>query len=402
MRHEVIVSGIGIVSPVGCGASNFLDGLLTSRANFAVMSRPGRQCESSFVGAQIDDSLAFADAPSERLRQTLAARAAVTAASQAIAQACLDESDLAHTALYLGGGNLQQRELVLMHEKHRASPTYVSPVYGLNFQDTDVAAYCAQALGTRAGMMVLHAASASGLVALVEAAQAIAEGRFQRCLVIGGLQDISHWEAQALTNMGAMAALAADQEPMALNRPFDRNRRGFVYGEGCAALMLERADSCNRDVEPIARLAGWAILNDGSRSPAASTAAEVAVIERALAVAGLQAAQIDYVNPHGSGSLQGDEVELSALRKAGLNGAYLNSTKSITGHTLTACGAVETVATVLQMRASRLHASRNLSTPLATDFNWVGQQPVQARIQNALKLSYGFGGINAALCLTSV
>lgn len=288
-----------------------------------------------------------------------------------------------------------------MQEKHRASPGYISPAYGLSFQDTDIAAFCAQTFGIRAGVLALHAASASGLVALIEAAQAIAQGRYRRCLVIGGLQDISHWEAQALTNMGAMAVLAPEQQPMSLYRPFDRARRGFVYGEGCAALVLERADACAEGVEPLARLAGWAVLTDGSRSPAASQAAEIAVMKRALAMAGLHAAQIDYVNPHGSGSLQGDEVELNALRQAGLHNAYLNSTKSIIGHTLTACAAVETVATLLQMRASLLHPSRNLSAPLAPDFNWVGQRPVQARIGHALKLSYGFGGINAALCLAS-
>lgn len=401
MWHEVVVSGVGVVSAAGCGSADFFDGLLSARARFAVMTRPGRQCGSSFIGAQIDAPLEFAGAPALLQRQTLSARAAAAAASQAIVQARLDESALAQTALYLGGGNLQQRELLLMQEKHCAYPEYISPKYGLSFQDTDIAAFCAQTFGIRAGMLALHAASASGLVALVEAAQAIALGRYRRCLVIGGLQDISHWEAQALTNMGAMAVLAPEQQPMSLYRPFDCARRGFVYGEGCAALVLERADACAGGVEPLARLAGWAVLTDGSRSPAASQAAEVAVIERALAMAGLQAAQIDYVNPHGSGSLQGDEVELSALRQAGLNNAYLNSTKSITGHTLTACAAVETVATLLQMRASLLHPSRNLSAPLSPDFNWVGQLPVQARIDHALKLSYGFGGINAALCLAS-
>src|SRR5690606_5714490 len=114
-------------------------------------------------------------------------------------------------------------------------------------------------------------------------------------------------------------------------------RCGFVYGEGCAVLLLERFEASKGvGVKPLARLAGWAQVAEGRRSPAASVQAEVAVIERSLAMAGLKADQINYVNPHGSGSVQGDEVELAALRQAGLNGAYLNSTKSITGHTLTA------------------------------------------------------------------
>jgi malonyl-ACP decarboxylase len=137
---------------------------------------------------------------------------------------------------------------------------------------------------------------------------------------------------------------------------------------------------------------------DGNRNPDPSLAGETHAIQRALNASGWMPEQIDYVNPHGTGSIVGDETELKALHACGLTGVYLNATKSLIGHGLSAAGTVEVIATLLQMQACRLHPSSNLENPIDPAFNWVRSKSIDAPVENALTLSMGFGGINTALC----
>jgi malonyl-ACP decarboxylase len=180
--------------------------------------------------------------------------------------------------------------------------------------------------------------------------------------------------------------------PAAACRPFDAARGGFIYGESCAAVVVESASL--RPGESLTRYAGClggAFTMDGNRNPNPS-------LERS----GLRAADIDYVNPHGTASQVGDEIELAALRACGLDNARINATKSITGHGLSAAGAVEIVATLLQMRRERLHPTLNLQQPIDSGLRWVTGQSVSCTVRNALTLSIGFGGANSALCMQAI
>ena len=185
--------------------------------------------------------------------------------------------------------------------------------------------------------------------------------------------------------------------------PFDRERDGFIYGEACAAVVVESAERIQRGgLTRYARCSGGAVTSDANRGPNPSLEGEMRAIAMALSEAGVSAGAIDYVNPHGSASRLGDETELQAIRASGLDQAWLNATKSITGHGLSAAGAVEIVATLLQMKASRLHPTRNLEIPIEPSRRWVRSESVPCTVKNALTLSIGFGGINSALCLQQV
>jgi len=137
---------------------------------------------------------------------------------------------------------------------------------------------------------------------------------------------------------------------------------------------------------------------DANRNPDPSFDGESRAILDAMQMAEWFPEQIDYINPHGTGSVIGDEIELKVLRSCGLTSAFLNATKSLIGHGLSAAGTVEVIATLLQMKAARLHPTRNLENPIDSGFNWVGQTSVSHQIENALTLSMGFGGINTAMC----
>ena len=222
-------------------------------------------------------------------------------------------------------------------------------------------------------------------------------GRLDVCIAIGALTDLSYWELLGLRAMGAMVPECPADAPEQACRPFDARRSGFVFGEACAAIVVERAGLRDARAE-YCTIAGWSVRMDGHRGPDPSLRSEVDVIRGALAHAQLSPSQIDYVNPHGSGSKIGDLTELDALRACELTHVTINATKSLTGHGLAAAGAVEAVATILQMKAARAHPTRNLQEPIDSSFRWVREHAIDAELRNCLSLSFGFGGINTALC----
>jgi malonyl-ACP decarboxylase len=404
----LVVSGLGVVTALGQGKAALLDGLLQPRNVFGVLQREGRQLPASagaagrpFLGAEIG-ALQLPEALAACVPRGVSwsSRVAIAALHEAWDEARLHDVAPERIGLVIGGSNFQQRELALTHEAYRERAFYLRPGYAHAFMDSDAGGLLTELFAIRGLACTLGGASASGQVAVLQAMQAVASGQVDACIAVGALMDLSHWELQAFRSIGAMGSERHAAEPALACRPFDTGRDGFLYGESCAAVVVERADGIRRPgVAPYARCAGGAVAMDAHRNPDPSLDGEVRVIHGALARAGIAAADIDYVNTHGTASPLGDQVELQALRAGGLQGAWLNATKSIIGHGLSAAGAVEIAATLLQMRAGRLHANRNLETPIDPGLNWVPAGGVAARVQHALTLSFGFGGINSALCL---
>ncbi|MFZ5635999.1 MAG: beta-ketoacyl synthase N-terminal-like domain-containing protein [Pseudomonadota bacterium] len=400
MSAEILVTGIGVLASIGQGKAAFVDALIDGRSAFGTLRRPGRAAEVAFLGAELPEIAFPAEIPAQTRRAaSLSAQAALVALHEAWDEAGLSVVDPTRVGLIVGGSNVQQREQALVHESYRDRAGFLRPSYALGFMDTDLCGFCTAQFGIRGPAFTVGGASASGQLAIAQAAQAVASGQVDVCIAIGALMDLSHWECRSLRAIGAMGSDRFADRPDLACRPFDRDRDGFVYGESCAAIVLESADSAaRRDARAEAALRGWGVAVDANRNPDPSLEGEMRAIAAALATAGWAPSRIDYVNPHGTGSLVGDETELKALRGAGLGHVRLNATKSVIGHGLSAAGAVEAAATLLQMRAGRLHPSRNLDHPIDADFAWVRATPVEHRIERALTLSMGFGGINTALC----
>jgi malonyl-ACP decarboxylase len=318
---------------------------------------------------------------------------------EAWAEARLHELDPRRVGLVVGGSNVQQRELAETHEAYRDRSAFLRPSYALAFMDSDLCGFCTSRFAIRGFAYTVGGASASGQLAIVQAAQAVSAGQVDACVALGALMDLSHWECRGLRALGAMGSDRHAHAPELACRPFDRDRDGFIFGESCGAVVVESLASCRRrGLEPYAALRGTGVVMDGNRNPDPSLQGEIDAVQEALRAAGWTPAQVDYVNPHGTGSALGDETELKALRACGVTEARLNATKSLVGHGLSAAGAVEVVATLLQMRAGRLHPTRNLENPIDPAFQWVAGRPVDHTIERALTLSMGFGGINTALC----
>ncbi len=400
MPPEIVVTGLGVLASIGQGKAAFADALIGGRSAFGTLRRPGRQGVATYLGAELPEIAFPADIPAQTRRAaSLSAQAALVALQEAWDEAGLSAVDPSRIGLIVGGSNVQQRELALAHEHYRDRAAFLRPTYALGFMDTDLCGFCTAQFGIRGLACTVGGASASGQLAIAQAAQAVASGQVDVCIALGALMDLSHWECQAFRAIGAMGSDRFADHPEQACRPFDRDHDGFIYGESCAAIVLESAASAaRRQARAEAALRGWGVAIDGNRNPDPSLDGEMRAIDAALVHAGWDASRVDYVNPHGTGSIVGDETELNALRGAGLGHARLNATKSIIGHGLSAAGAVEVAATLLQMRAGRLHPTRNLEHPIDPSFAWVGAEPVDHRIEHALTLSMGFGGINTALC----
>jgi len=405
-QAELLITGIGVTSAIGQGKTAFSSALMAGQHAFGVMQRPGRQYgtppgASAFLGAEIP-ALIYPESLSKALLRTasFSAQAALVTLHEAWEDAKLAALEPERIGLVVGGSNFQQRELVQCHESYRDRACFVRPSYGLTFMDSDVCGLCSEQFGIRGFAYTTGGASASGQLAILQAIQAVQSGQVDACIAMGALMDLSYWECQSLRSLGAMGSDRYANEPAQACRPFDRRRDGFIFGESCGVVVIERAASMMRPAVPsYARLTGWAVGMDGNRNADPSCAGEIRVIQKALQQARISAQAIDYINPHGTGSIIGDETELSAIRHCGLAHAHINASKSILGHGLSAAGTVEVIATLLQMQASRLHPSLNLDDPIEPSLNWVRERAVAHRINNALTLSIGFGGINTALCL---
>lgn len=404
MATELVVSGMGVVSAIGQGKADFSAALLAGRSAFGVMQRPGRRRDDApLLGAEITELSVPPGIPRQLLRTaSLSATAALCVVQEAWDEAGLGQLDPQRIGLIVGGSNVQQRELVNLHDSYRERIAFLRPTYALSFMDTDLCGFCTAHFGIQGLAYSVGGASASGQLAVIQAAQAVLSGQVDACIAVGALMDLSYWECQGFRSIGAMGSDRFAATPELACRPFDRDHDGFIYGECSGAIVIESAQSARRRAGTgFARLTGWGLAMDGNRNPDPSLQGETRAIRAALAQAGWSPAQVDYVNPHGTGSIVGDETEVRALRECGLDQAYLNATKSLVGHGLSAAGAVEIIATLLQMRAGRLHPTRNLDNPIDTQLRWVERGGTAHTIRNALTLSMGFGGMNTALCWQS-
>lgn len=404
-----VITGVGIITAIGQGKASFTEALLTGRTAFGYLNRPGREGgleeAQKFIGAEIA-TLATAALQPEHHRllrsASLSTQLTLLVALEAWQDAQLHAAGInpERIGLVIGGSNLQQREQAQTWQRHAANPQFVSPSYGLALWDTDLVGVLSQALQIQGEGYSVGSASASGAMAIIHAARQIQSGRTDVSLAVGALFDLSSWECHGLRNLGAMGSTRFQDQPQAACRPFDRESDGFIYGEGSGVIVLESAEHAQRrGAQAYGRLLGWGSALDGNRQANPNQAGEIRAMCAALQMADLSAAQIHYVNTHGTSSPLGDKTEVAALKAVGLAHAALNATKSLTGHTLTAAGVIEAIATLLQMQAGRLHPTHNLENPIDPTLLWVKQNATAAEVDYALSNSFGFGGINTTLVL---
>ena len=388
-----VVTGIGVATACGYGKAALLAGMWSPRVLFADLCRPGRQIEGGktlFRGAELAEPPALLASRVARI-SSFGERVAVAVLDEAWHEAALDLLAPERIGLVVGGSNLNAREQMLNQQSYAGRMSYLLPSQGYTCFDTDLCGLCVSHFPIRGFAYSVGGASASGVLAILQATEAVRSGRVDACIALGALQDISCFELQALSALGVLS-------PGRVCRPFDHAHDGFMFGESCAALVISRPKS---GLTAYGRIAGGAHVANGHRGPDPSLEGEVRAIQAALEQANLTAGEIDYVNTHGTGTPRGDETELAALQTAGLGQASLNAGKSLIGHGLSAAGVVETAMLLLQMRAGHLHPTLHLENPLHPELDWVRETARPHVCRHALKLAFGFGGFDSALVISA-
>jgi 3-oxoacyl-[acyl-carrier-protein] synthase II len=245
------------------------------------------------------------------------------------------------------------------------------------------------------------AACASGTVAIGHGFKAVRSGELDVALV-GGVESLSDEYGGVFAGFDAVRALAGDNDhPDKANRPFDKDRTGFLFSEGGGAVFVieDLEHARKRRARIYAEIAGFGETCDGFNiMMMESGGTQIArMLRLALDDAGMSAGEIDYINAHGTGTRLNDETETGVIEQVFGNKVLVNSTKSLIGHTLGASGAIEALVTALSIHHKTTHVCRNLDHPMK-DLNFVTKvdsYPIRA----GLSQSFGFGGHNAVLIL---
>ncbi len=403
--RRVVVTGLGVVSPLGCDAQRMYERLVAGESGVAEITRFDHADQRVHIAAEVEgfDPEEYLEKRKVR-RLDLFSRYAVGAAKGAAADAGFDprpEAERVGAVIGSGVGGLQtlhlEIEKLLKQGPERTNPLLV-PMMIPNMG----AAHVSLELGTKGPLSSTCTACAAGSDAIGQAFEILRRGDADVMFAGGSEAPIS---PVGLAGFAAARTLSRrNDDPTAASRPFDAGRDGFVMGEGAGCLLLEELDHARaRGARVYAELAGAGMSSDSFHmtAPDETGESQARAMKAALAEAGLTPADVDYVNAHGTATPPGDIAETKAI-KAALGehaaGVAISSSKSMIGHCLGASGAIEAVAVVLTMVNGVIHPTINLTDPdPECDLDYVPLTAREARVEVAASNSFGFGGHNVTL-----
>ncbi len=413
--RRVVVTGMGLVSPLGVGVERSWSRLLNGESgvsriqHFDVSDLPARiagQVPRGRGPGEFD--IAKVASPKEQRRLEDFVAFALAATDEAIAQAGLSELDDAardRAGVLIGSGiggfEAIAENALLLEQK---GPRRVSPYFIPRVLINEASGHVSMRHHLRGPNHAVVTACATGAHAIGDAARLIQYGDAD-VMVAGGTE--SAVARLTLAGFSVMRALstAFNDSPEAASRPWDEARDGFVLGEGAGVVVLEELEHAKRRGAPVlGEVLGYGLAGDAFHLTAPDPLGGGArrAMAAALHNAGLAASDIDYVNAHATSTPAGDPVELTALRALLAGSRQLpcvSSTKSATGHLLGATGAVEAIFTWLALRDQVAPPTLNLITPCDREFDLVPLRAKQHAMRRAMSNSFGFGGTNAALIL---
>ena len=409
-NRRVVVTGLGVVSPVGSDMETAWSNLVSGFNGIGPITYFDTTNYKAKLGAQVQgfDPMQYMDR-SETLRSDKFAQYAMGAAVQAV-----EESGVIGTlppervAVYFGSGigglNTVSTEISKLESRgpHRVSPLCV-PMMIANM----AAGMIAIRYNCQGAAMPAVTACASGSNAIGEALRVIRHG-YADAVITGGAE--ASIVPVGIAGFINMKALSVAEDPNAASLPFDARRGGFVIGEGAAALVLEEYEHAKaRGAKIYGELCGYGSTCDAYHitAPHPEALGGARAMEQALSEAGYNGTESLYINAHGTGTPLNDVGETKAIKRAlGEEKAYkalISSTKSMTGHMLGAAGAIEAVVCLKTLETGVVPPTINLLEPdPACDLNYVPNTAVQANVELCISNSLGFGGHNASLAFRRV
>ncbi len=411
MPRRVVVTGCGCLSPVGNNVTETWQSLLAGRSGVDWITLFDASQHKTRFAAEVkgfDGAALFGSREARRMDRFT--QFALAAALEAFAQAGLESNglDRDRVGVVIGSGIGGISTLLAQVEEMRArGPERVSPFLIPMMIADSAPASIAIRLGLRGPNMALATACASGANAIGEAAEMIRRGVADVMLAGGAEASIVPVAIAALNVMGALST--RNEAPQQASRPFDRERDGFVMGEGAGMLVLESLEHAQaRGVRILAELSGYGTSNDAYHisAPAENGAGAALSMRWALEDAGLRPEQIDYINAHGTSTPLNDKSETQAIKAVFGETAYsipISSTKSMTGHLLGASGALEAVICVQVLQEQILPPTINYEHPdPECDLDYVPNRSRRHTVRHVMSNSFGFGGHNATLIFSQV
>ena len=406
MSRRVVVTGLGVVSPVGKDVNTFWDSLCSGKSGISrIESFDTTNYPSKIAGEIKDIDFSGVVEPKEINRTDRNILFALFAAEQVIRDSGLDlnTEDLARIGTIIGSGIGGLKTLEIEHAKLLSrGPGRVSP-FLVPMMITDMAAgRVSIKYGFKGPNFCVVSACASASHSLGEAYLGIKAGMMDVAIAGGSESGITPLSFAGFCSMKALSS--RNDVPEKASSPFDKKRDGFVMGEGSGLVLLESLDhAMARKARIYAEFLGYGATGDAFHISAPAPEGEGAQrsMVMALASAGLKASDIDYINAHGTSTDLNDKLETLAIHKVfGEHALKVNisSTKSMTGHLLGASGGIEFIATVLSICKNIIHPTINYEDPDPDcDLNYTPNIAVSRNVRYAMSNSFGFGGHNASL-----
>lgn len=416
MSKRVVITGMGAVTPLGTGVEKFWEGIKANKLGISYID----MFDTANTGVKIAgivrdfDESAYYDVKGcfdkkEAKRMDTFTKYAVVAAHEALEDAGTDFSDIdPYRAGVIVGSGIGGIDLTINeHNKYLTKGTNRISVFYVPMMISNMAAgTISMKTGFRGANFDVTTACASGTHSIGEAFRKIKDGYLDVCLA-GGTE--STHEEFTFGGFANMKALTKSDDLERASVPFDKERSGFVLGEGSAVLVLEEYEHAKaRGAKIYAEVAGYGATCDAYHMTSPMPTGEAAGMGMSLAMqeAGLKPSDIDYINAHGTSTGLNDKYETSAIKLAFGDEAYnvkINSTKSMIGHLLGAAGAVEAVVTAKSIQEGLIHRTVGYKVPdEECDLNYCTEGNIQQEVKYALSNSLGFGGHNATLCFKKV
>jgi len=406
MSKRVVVTGMGCISPVGNNVKETWDSILAGKSGAAMITHFDASRHKTRFAAEVkgfDPVGLFSTREARKMDRFTQFAAAV--AVEALEQSGLkiDESNRDRVGVVIGtaiggiGTLLEQAEVLRERGPERVSPFLVPMMI-----PDSAPGILAIRFGARGPNMALATACASGNNAIGEALEMIRRGAAD--VIIAGATEAALVPV-AMGGMNVMTALSTrNEDPQTASRPFDKDRDGFLMGEGAGMLILESLEHAQaRGATILGELSGYGTTDDAHHisAPAENGAGAAMAMKLALQNADLEVNDIGYINAHGTSTPLNDKSETAAIKTVFGEQAYnipVSSTKSMTGHLLGASGAIEAVFCILAMRDEVLPPTINYQTPdPECDLDYVPNEPRRASPRHVMSNSFGFGGHNATL-----
>jgi len=405
---QVVITGIGVVSPIGTGKEQFWDALMTGRSGVRLIQSFDTEGLLVRIGAEVPDFNPADHMPAREVgRSDRYTQMAVAAANGAWDDSGLSEHhDPERCGVIVGSGIGGLSTIEKEHASFLAGgPRRVSPLTVPKMMANAAAGAVAMELGLFGPNYSPVSACATAGHAIGEAYRAIKYDSADVMLAGGSEAALTPFALAAFTRMGALSK--RNDEPERASRPFDAQRDGFVFGEGACVLVLESKDSAEgRGAEVMGELVGYGASADAYHITQPDPRGPERAMRGALTDAGALPEDIDYINAHGTSTPFNDRIETLALKNTFETEAKripVVSTKSQTGHLLGAAGAVEAAAVVLTLQRGIIPSTINLENPDPDcDLDYVPEGPREAKVDMALSNSFGFGGQNACLAFKAV